>query len=99
MKVSVRCTNCLSTPIAIGILRKYVVLPKRLYSDKELHYMLLHEYIHFQHQDLLLKFCIQIMFCICWWMPFHKFIQNSIEQTMELHCDQSVVQYLDKKVR
>ncbi|MFV0503197.1 MAG: hypothetical protein ACK5LT_04425 [Lachnospirales bacterium] len=47
MKVNVYKSSYISTPIGIGIFEKSIILIDKPYTDKELYYILLHEYTQF----------------------------------------------------
>ncbi|MDO4297344.1 MAG: M56 family metallopeptidase [Lachnospiraceae bacterium] len=83
-------------PFAIGTFRRRIFLPDIDYTDEEMFYILLHEYIHFRRYDTLLKPLFDIFFCIFWWIPFASVSRKDIEQLLELGCDMSVIRLLSE---
>ena len=41
----------IESAFGVGVLRRYIILPDKTYTDAELHYILLHEYTHFLNHD------------------------------------------------
>ncbi len=78
------------SPCCIGILKKKILLPEKEYNDKELRYILLHEYTHLKHNDILLKVLISVLCGIYWWNPILYRMKKDLNQSMEIRCDLSV---------
>lgn len=85
--VHVVCCNQITTPLSLGILKKYILLPKVKYEENELYYILLHEYMHLKNGDLLVKLLSQLYCCIFWWNPVSYLLLKDLEQSLELKCD------------
>lgn len=87
--IAVSIVKCryLDTPMGLGILKKFIVLPDCCYSDNELYYILLHEYTHFMNRDIVIKFLFSIFCIIFWWNPIVYLLKNDLEQTLEIRCD------------
>lgn len=89
-KAAVKQSECMHIPYAAGICRKTVVLPEKEYTDDELYYILLHEYMHHLHHDIFFKVLIQAGACFFWWIPFRTFFCQDLEVLIELRCDARV---------
>lgn len=87
------------TPCCVGIFRKRIFLPAKDYERKELRYILLHEYTHLAHQDLLLKLLVRVLCGIYWWNPLVYCLKKDINQSMEIRCDLSVTRHLQERER
>lgn len=87
------------SPCCIGILKKRILLPERKYSEKELRYILLHEYTHLKHNDILLKALIRGLCGIYWWNPLLYRMKKDLNQSMEIRCDLSVTGHLEDAER
>lgn len=83
-------------PMAIGIFRKTILLPKSNYTDNELYYILLHEYTHFINRDITVKMLVHIFCCIFWWNPSVYLLKKDLDQTLEIKCDLTVTKSMDK---
>lgn len=81
-------------PMGMGIRKWQIYLPKQEYADKELYYILLHEYTHFLNGDLFVKVLSYILCCIFWWNPFVYLIKKDLDKSLEKKCDLSIVEKL-----
>ena len=95
MKVSLCTVPNISVPFGIGIFRKTILLPQNNFTDRELYYILLHEYTHFLNHDIPVKMMVSVFCCIFWWNPVAFLLKADLEQTLEMKCDASVARYLD----
>ena len=95
MKVSLCTVPNISVPFGIGIFRKTILLPQNNYTDRELYYILLHEYTHFLNRDIPVKMMVSVFCCIFWWNPVAYLLKADLEQTLEMKCDASVARHLD----
>ncbi len=89
----------IQTPCCIGVFRKRIFLPDKVYDREELRYILLHEYTHLAHNDILLKVLITILCGIYWWNPLVYCLKKDLSQSMEIRCDLSVTGHLKEKER
>ena len=81
------------------MLRRYIILPDKTYTDAELHYILLHEYTHFLNHDTAVKLLVTLYCIIFWWNPVVYLLQKDLEQTLELKCDRAIAQTLNAQER
>ena len=81
-------------PMAYGVLKAKILLPNRVYREKELKYILYHELTHHKHKDLLWKLLENIIHCMYWFHPCFKDILYQIDQWRETHCDMEVSRYI-----
>ena len=95
-KISLFFLPNIPTPMGAGIFRRYILLPQREYSEKELYYILLHESTHFLNRDILIKLMISVFCCIFWWNPAVYLLKADLEQTLEMKCDAAVSRNLDR---
>ncbi|MFR3787387.1 MAG: M56 family metallopeptidase [Agathobaculum desmolans] len=94
------CTaNHIESAFGIGVLRKYIMLPARDYTEDELRYVLLHEYTHFLNHDTVVKLLVTLFCMVFWWNPVVYLLQKDLEQTLEIKCDLSVARMLNAKER
>ena len=95
MDVSLYTVPNISVPFGIGIFRKIILLPQNNLADRELYYILLHEYTHFLNHDIPVKMMVSVFCCIFWWNPVAYLLKTDLEQTLEMKCDASVARYLN----
>lgn len=77
-------------PMGIGIRKKGILLPHRDYTEEELYYVLQHEYTHFVHRDLTVRFLTCVFVCVFWWNPAVYLLNRDVEQMLEIKCDLAV---------
>ena len=80
-------TPLIEQPFVIGIKKIIVALPLKKYTQKELEFILKHEFAHIKHHDSLLKLFLEFLDVLYWWNPFlHKLIIE-IHKLLEIRCD------------
>jgi len=89
----------IQTPCCIGVFRKRIFLPDKVYDREELRYILLHEYTHLAHNDILLKVLITVLCGIYWWNPLVYLLRKDLNQSMEIRCDLSITKHLGERER
>lgn len=99
IKVRGRTAANIESAFGVGVLRRYIILPDKTYTDAELHYILLHEYTHFLNHDTAVKLLVTLYCIIFWWNPVVYLLQKDLEQTLELKCDRVIAQTLNAQER
>lgn len=84
-----------STPMLIGILRPYIIIPDIVFNEKQLKNILLHEISHLKRFDIAVKWLTMIAASIHWFNPFMYFIKKEINHACELACDEAVIKNLN----
>lgn len=82
--------------MSFGIIKKFIILPMTEYEEKELYFILLHEYTHLVNGDLKVKLMICILRCIYWWNPCVYLLNKELNQTLEIKCDLTVIKDMNK---
>lgn len=90
LKVQVFRTERASTPMGVGIFRRKFILPCGDIPQRELEYILRHEYTHFLHGDLWVKLLTQVYCCLFWWNPLVYLLRRDLPQILEIRCDMAV---------
>ncbi|MHB8280614.1 MAG: M56 family metallopeptidase [Candidatus Humimicrobiaceae bacterium] len=80
-----------TTPMLIGILRPYIIIPDINFNEKQLKNILLHEIAHLKHFDIGVKWLTMIAASIHWFNPLMYFIKKEINHACELACDEAVI--------
>ena len=90
LKVQVFRTERASTPMGVGIFRRKIILPCGDIPQRELEYILRHEYTHLLHGDLWVKLLTQVYCCLFWWNPLVYLLRRDLPQILEIRCDMAV---------
>lgn len=98
-EINIRYSGEVNTPRGLGIFDRSIILPDEAYTDKELYYILKHEYTHFLNRDLLVKMLIHIFCCVFWWNPIVYFLEKDVSQALEIKCDLCVTEQMDNRER
>lgn len=94
IKMNILYSNFIQSPITFGIFKKIILLPTVSLTEQELHYIILHEYMHHLNKDLLIKMLTSIFCIIFWWNPFVYLLNKNLDETLELKCDLSITSKL-----
>lgn len=89
----------LKTPFVLGILNPKIYLPIGLKTEEKT-YILLHERIHIQRKDPMVKIMAYLILTIHWFNPLVWVAFKLMNQDMEYSCDEKVLKVLnsnDKK--
>lgn len=99
--LSTRVCVCpdIDVPMGAGLLDKCIYLPDEEYSEKELYYILKHEYTHFCNRDLLTKLLVRVLCCIFWWNPAVYLLKSDVDQILEVKCDMKAARGFTKQER
>ena len=89
-KIRVIETTLVDTPMIAGLMKPTIYLPKIILSDTELYNILLHEWTHYIHKDIWIKFLLKLLCIIYWWNPFLYLLKHDIDDTLEIKCDLSI---------
>lgn len=83
-----------TTPMLIGIIRPYIIIPDTNFDEKQLKNILLHEITHLKHFDIAVKWLTMIASSIHWFNPLMYFIKKEVNHACELACDEAVIKNL-----
>ncbi len=79
--------------MTVGFFDYYILLPDIQYTDKELKFILSHEYYHIHFKDILVLNIIHIFSCFFWWNPLIKLIEHDLALLMEFRCDEYTTKF------
>ncbi len=85
--IDVIITSKTDIPFIVGLLKPTIYLPDIEISDIDLRYILKHEYSHYLHRDLWVKFIIEIICSIYWWNPLIYLLKNKLDIFLEIKSD------------
>ncbi|MCD7823110.1 MAG: M56 family metallopeptidase [Oscillospiraceae bacterium] len=99
--VTVKLSDKTTTPLTYGIIHPVILLPKGmdLSDQKQLKYILMHEYIHIRKLDNLLKGISSAAVCIHWFNPLVWVMNRFLSRDIELRCDETLLRQCDTDCR
>lgn len=80
-----------SSPLLIGFFHPCIVLPSADISEKDFHYIILHELTHYKRRDMFYKWLVQITVCLHWFNPLAHLMSREITKACEFSCDEAVL--------
>ncbi|MCD7823112.1 MAG: M56 family metallopeptidase [Oscillospiraceae bacterium] len=91
--VTVKLSDKTTTPLTYGIIHPVILLPEGmdLSDQKQLKYVLMHEYIHIRKLDNLLKGISSAAVCIHWFNPLVWVMNRFLSRDIELRCDEALL--------
>ena len=95
----VRQSDRILTPLTYGIFRPVILMPKKMdwKNEKQLQYVLSHEYVHVYRYDTVTKLIATLALCIHWFNPFVWVMYILFNRDIELACDESVIRQFGEK--
>ncbi|MDE6389144.1 MAG: M56 family metallopeptidase [Lachnospiraceae bacterium] len=90
-KMRVYRSSVSGSPMIIGFLNPFLILPKIDYEKEELYFILKHELIHLKRHDVCWKFLFVTANALHWFNPLVWFMRREAFLDMELSCDERVV--------
>ncbi len=97
--ILVRQSDRISAPLTYGIFRPVILMPKKMdwKNEKQLQYVLSHEYVHIYRYDTVTKLIVTLALCIHWFNPFVWVMYILFNRDIELACDESVIRQFGEK--
>ncbi|HML45896.1 MAG TPA: M56 family metallopeptidase [Clostridia bacterium] len=86
-----RCA-CISSPMLIRLTKPAILMPEYEMSSEDLHFMLLHELIHYKRGDLWGKALTLLATAMHWFNPAVYFLARLVTLYCEISCDEKVVE-------
>ncbi len=99
--VTVKLSDKTTTPMTYGIIHPVILLPMGmdLSDQKQLKYVLMHEYIHIRKLDNLLKGVSSVAVCIHWFNPLVWVMNRFLSRDIELRCDETLLKHCEGDCR
>ncbi|MEI8200680.1 MAG: M56 family metallopeptidase [Eubacteriales bacterium] len=98
LKIQIREAH-LPAPVVFGIFRPAIIIPADSRDISAVRYSLIHEFLHIQHKDLLIKTLAEVSAVVQWFNPFAWLIRNMVNSSCEDACDEVVAERLSKGER
>ena len=91
--------GCIHSPMLCGFIKPKVLLPVLDISDNSAVGILGHELIHYKRHDLWLKLVGLLACSLHWFNPVVHFASRQLAQSIELACDEQLLDGLDNEAR
>lgn len=91
LRIDIYINKKVSSPFSVGVFKKKIILPNKSYTEDELEAILCHEYTHLSNHDILFKMLLCIVKTVHWFNPFIYKMERTVNQNMELICDEAVI--------
>ncbi len=95
-KISLWCSNAITTPMTFGFLKPVILLPLALVNQLSLQQteaLIIHELTHIRNNDFLLNWLLLIMQALFFFNPFIHIIAKKIKIEREKDCDVRVLHF------
>lgn len=91
----------ITAPLTYGIWRPVVLLPKTVNwtDERQLQYILTHEFIHIKQFDTLTKWLLAVCLCIHWFNPLVWAMYVFANRDIEISCDETVLRTLGESLK
>lgn len=96
----IRRSQLVQVPLTYGLLRPVIILPARQPADqKQLATILLHEWNHIRHWDVLWQWGLLLVCSLHWFNPAVWLMARVCRQDLELLCDAATARQLSQEER
>lgn len=97
LEVNVFLCPAAEIPMGLGLLNRRILLPEKTYTEKELFYILRHEFAHFCNRDILVHILVRMFCCVFWWNPLAYLLKRDVLQLLEIKCDMRATQNMEQE--
>lgn len=80
-----------NAPFLMGVWHPCLIIPKEKYTDRDLYYIIKHEFIHWKKNDILFKFLLLVANSLHWFNPLVWFMNKQANMDIEMACDEEVM--------
>ncbi len=92
------CEN-ITSPMVMGFFKPKVILPKEIYGEEELYFILCHELTHYKRRDVMYKTLLLVANALHWFNPAVWLMRKLAGSDLEISCDSMVVGKGDIELR
>lgn len=97
--IEIRVTESINSPITMGVIKPVIFLPKHMYDEKELNFMLAHELNHIKRKDMFLTIICYIILMLNLYNPVAYYLLYEWKRVVELACDEKVMECMSEEER
>lgn len=88
--ITIEYNLAIAEPFIKGLRHPVIYLPEKECNEKELEFILMHEYLHWERKDLWKKCAVNIIGILFWWNPLAYLLCKDLDQIIELNCDNAM---------
>ena len=89
-------SRAVSTPMLLGVLHPYILLPDRDYDPVMLQGILAHEMTHHRRHDVPFKWLSVLVSVIHWFNPITYLFRYELDRSCELACDETLLRQMNR---
>lgn len=95
----VAVTTEFSTAVSVGFSIPIILIPDKMqdFTEEELNCIFRHELMHYCRKHLGVQWGMNLLQCLFWWNPIVYLVKNSVEQMIELRCDDFVCRHMSEE--
>lgn len=97
--ISVLISENIGSPMLLGFIRPYIIIPLHRYSEEELEMIFCHELMHYKHKDAYKKLFFSVVAAVQWFNPFVWLLVRECIGSLEVMCDEAVTKNSDKQYK
>lgn len=100
-RILVRWSERIRTPLSYGMIHPVILMPKDTdwKDDKQLSYVLEHEYVHIKRLDAVTKQIFTAALCVHWFNPLVWVMYLLLNRDLEISCDEEVVRHFGEDTK
>lgn len=87
--------KCIGMPSEFGSFKQTIFIDEDDYTDKQLYYIILHEFAHYRIGTNAAKAAVSVLASLLWWDPVVWLFCRHFDKLMELYVDKFVTSELD----
>ena len=88
----------IQSPFLLGVIKPKIYVPAEL-SEQERNYVIIHERVHIQRYDHIVKFIAYFILCLHWFNPFTWAAFMLMGVDMEMSCDEQALKDMGEETR
>lgn len=93
LDIEVRISQAVSSPCCCGLFHPVILIPDHCQLEDHIWDKILdHERYHIHHFDLWIQILCYCLCCVYWFCPFTWIAYRKLRQSMELCCDEAILQ-------
>ena len=97
--IELRVSENINSPITMGVIKPVIVLPKHMYDEKKMNFMLAHELNHIKRKDMFLTIICYVILMLNFYNPVAYYLIYEWKRVVELACDEKVMECMSEEAR
>lgn len=97
--IELKVSENINSPITMGVMKPVIFLPKHMYEEKEMSFMLTHELNHIKRKDMFLTIVCYVILMLNFYNPVAYYLIYEWKRVVELACDEKVMECMTEEER